>query len=126
MIYSSRAIPDSFENGCKHPINPGFRILLLPIMVMSTSILMNADMKQWPGMILCSGAGQFASYLVDRYDAMNDDFVPVLAALVVTVCARLYANYRKERPLVYILSGMSLAVCITRGMCHCTFSVLTA
>lgn len=110
MIYPHHTLPDSFENGCSHPLPPISGIVLLPLAVGAMGIIINANISQLPGMILCGGVGQLVSFYFHRYGLANDDAIPVLSALIVTLTARLYGQIYKKRPLVYIIGGLLVLV----------------
>ena len=111
VVFGGNDLPESFESGCRHPIAPEFGLLLLPLASASLGVIINADVYQLPGMILSAGAGQIASYGMTVYKhSVGEDAIPVLAAVVVTVTSRLYAYYMKERPFVYIISGLLVLV----------------
>jgi uncharacterized membrane protein YjjB (DUF3815 family) len=110
LVYTERDLPDSFENGCKHEVNDAFGFILLPLAAVGLGVLINATHRQLPGMVLCCGTGQLLSFLINRLEAANDSFVPLVASFGVTTVARIYAYYLKERPLVYILCGLLVLV----------------
>lgn len=110
LVYTQRDLPESFENGCRHEVNDAFGLILLPLAAVSLGVLINASHKQLPGMVLCCGTGQLLSFAINRINAANDSFVPLVASFGVTTMARIYAYYRNERPLVYILCGLLVLV----------------
>jgi uncharacterized membrane protein YjjB (DUF3815 family) len=110
IIYPSETLPDSFENGCQHPLPAVAGFVLLPLAVSAMGIIINADISQLPGMILCGGVGHLVSYLLHYHHFASDDAVPVIASLLVTLTARLYGHFTGKRPLVYIFGGLLILV----------------
>lgn len=110
IIYPEHTLPDSFEDGCHHPLPAVSGVVLLPLAVGSMGIIINADVSQLPGMIFCGGVAYFMSYAFHYYRIASDDAVPVLAALIVTITARLYGHIFQKRPLVYIIGGLLILV----------------
>jgi uncharacterized membrane protein YjjB (DUF3815 family) len=110
IIYANRTLPDSFENGCNHPLPAVTAFILLPLASSAMAIIINADLSQLPGMILCGGVGHLVSYLLHYHQTASDDAVPVIAALLVTLTARLYGHFTGKRPLVYIIGGLLILV----------------
>jgi uncharacterized membrane protein YjjB (DUF3815 family) len=112
LIYPEHSLPDSFANGCPNPLPAVSGILLLPIAVSAMGIIINADVSQLPGMIFCGGVGHLVSYAFHYYQIASDDndAIPVVAAFIVTVAARLYGHYTHKRPLVYIIGGLLILV----------------
>lgn len=111
LIFTKQDIPDSFVNGCRDPVNDAFGFILLPIVSLGLGIIIQAELYQIPGMILCAGCGQFTSYLLNyKTLKLASDIVPLVSAFVVTVTARIYSSVKKRRSLVYIIAGLLVLV----------------
>jgi uncharacterized membrane protein YjjP (DUF1212 family) len=112
LIYPDNTLPESFEHGCPNPLPAAFGIVLLPLAVGAMGVIINADVSQLPGMIFCGGVGHLVSYSFHYFKIANadNDAIPVVAALIVTIAARLYAHYTRKRPLVYIIGGLLILV----------------
>ncbi|KAH7440511.1 hypothetical protein KP509_04G111000 [Ceratopteris richardii] len=74
----------------------------------SSSILLNARLKQWPGMALASGVGYIVSTITARKLGSNGS--SVIAALSVGVTGTSYCYFTGELPLVINLAGILLLV----------------
>lgn len=112
LIYPDHSLPESFESGCPNPLPVGSGIILLPLAVGAMGIIINADVSQLPGMIFCGGVGHLVSYAFHYFEIASDDndAIPVVAACVATVAARLYGHFTHKRPLVYIIGGLLILV----------------
>lgn len=111
LIFPHVEIPDSFVNGCRDPVNAGFGFLLLPLATVAFGIILNAQPRQLPGMIVCAGVGQIVGYAMSHASSETEDATPFIAALAVTGAARLFARFcGKQRPLIYIISGLLVLV----------------
>lgn len=75
---------------------------------MSSSILLNARLKQWPGMALASGVGYVVSTLAGLKLGANAS--SVLAAFSVGIAGTSYSYFTGDLPLVMTLSGIILLV----------------
>lgn len=74
----------------------------------SSNILLNARLRQWPGMVLSSGVGYVVSELTGQILGSNAS--SVLAALFVGITGTSYSYFTGDLPLVMILSGILLLV----------------
>ncbi|MCO5570735.1 hypothetical protein L7F22_062101 [Adiantum nelumboides] len=74
----------------------------------SSSILLNARLKQWPGMALASGLGYIVSSLTGQKLGSNGS--SVLAALSVGVTGTSYCYFTGDLPLIMNLAGILLLV----------------
>ncbi|KAI5064380.1 hypothetical protein GOP47_0021050 [Adiantum capillus-veneris] len=74
----------------------------------SSSILLNARLKQWPGMALASGVGYIVSSFTGQKLGSNGS--SVLAALAVGVTGTSYSYFTGDLPLIMNLAGILLLV----------------
>lgn len=111
IVYFAQGIPESFQTGCRNPLPDYYSLLLLPVFSASLGILLGSNIDQLWGMILCTGVSFGVSYSLRSVEARQSvDSAPLIAAISVTVFARLFAQLRKQRPYVYILAGLMVLV----------------
>ena len=101
IVFNDLNMPKSFIDGCGSPPSPLPAVILLPLAVCAMSIIINANFRQLPGLVLTSSIGYFVISLLPTGIGVN-----ILASIVVTLTARVYSSFTHERPLVYIYGGL--------------------
>ena len=110
FIEGGTSVPESFVNGCRHPIEREWSLLLIFVIAAATAGILNTGLNQMPGMVLIAAVAQIAGYSLSTMRA-PPAVVPFVCALCVTAAARSFAWWnRNERPLIYIISGLFILV----------------
>lgn len=107
---SNLSIPVSFSTGCRDPVEPYFGFLLLPIASISFGITLNANWKQFPGMVFTAGIGQLTSWYLTEIE-LGTEVIPFISAVNITAFARLYSIVLgNKRSIIYVIAGLLVLV----------------
>lgn len=110
LVQQTSSLPASYETGCINSVSTWWALLLLPVAMVGFGVVIQAAYRQFLGMILTAGIG-YATHIGFYMLGGGVAATPLVAAIMVTIFARIYAYYEHHgRPMVYILAGLLVLV----------------
>jgi uncharacterized membrane protein YjjB (DUF3815 family) len=110
MVKQTVSLPTSYATGCSDSVSLWWALVLLPVAMAGFGIIIQAAYRQFPGMILTAGVG-YSTHIAFFKLGGGVAATPLVAAIMVTICARIYAYCEHHgRPMVYILAGLLVLV----------------